>query len=277
MNDDKKKFHLKNSNKDKRIKRNIEYNNKRIFEMLSFLELSFYFAYFFLAGSTILTAFEVFNTFPDKYEPLKYILAIETTVNIIASVAYSRLITLLNPTHYSDITSYRYLDWFATTPLLLISFTLYLQYLKTNENKFNKSISTADTNDTNINSLPENNMQIVKFDFDKLSIIIGLNLLMLIFGYMGETRKINRIMGCILGFIPFIVMFYLIWKWYGDIVKNKKIFQIFVLVWSLYGIVYFFPNIQKNISYNILDVIAKVGFGLLIWFEVVQLRLTNEI
>lgn len=69
--------------------------------MLSLFELSFYFAYLFLAGSTALTAFEVFNNFPDKYEPLKYILAIETTVNVIASVAYSSLITLIKQPNYS--------------------------------------------------------------------------------------------------------------------------------------------------------------------------------
>jgi bacteriorhodopsin len=228
--------------------------------MLSFLELSFHFAYLFIAGSVIPIAFEIFNKFPDKYEPLKYILVIETTVNVIASFAYSSIITLIKPPNYLTITGYRYLDWFTTTPLLLISFSLYLQYLK----------SKSKTN-IEIYNTP------VKFEYDKLSIIIMLNLLMLIFGYMGETGKINYIFACILGFIPFIIMFYLLWKWYGDIEQNKKIFQIFVFVWALYGVVYFLPNVQKNISYNILDVIAKVGFGLLIWFEIVQLRLTNEI
>jgi len=236
--------------------------------MLSLFELSFYFAYFFLAGSTALTAFEVFNTFPSKYEPLKYILAIETTVNIIASVAYSSLITLVKQQNFSNITSYRYLDWFATTPLLLISLTLYLQY--------KKSINTNTApNTTNANNTIQNAP--VKFEYDRLGIIVGLNVLMLIFGYLGETGKMNHILACVLGFIPFIVMFYLIWEWYGDSIQNKKIFIIFIMVWSLYGIVYFLPNIPKNISYNILDVIAKVGFGLLIWFEVVQLRLTDEI
>lgn len=99
---------------------------------------------------------------------------------------------------------------------------------------------------------------------------------MLVFGFLGETNKINHTLACVLGFLPFIAMFYLIWKWYGDDIHNKIIFQIFIVVWSLYGIVYFLPNESKNISYNILDVIAKVGFGLLIWFEVVQLRFTNK-
>ena len=94
---------------------------------------------------------------------------------------------------------------------------------------------------------------------------------------MGETNRLNKTFACIIGFIPFIIMFYLIWIWYGDYIKNKSIFIIFVIVWSLYGIVYFLTNNSKNISYNILDVIAKVGFGLLIWAEVVNMRFNNVI
>lgn len=231
--------------------------------MYSLTVLSFYLAYLFLAGSTPLTAFELFNHFPDKYEPLKYILAIETTVNIIASFAYSQLITLLNPINYSSITNFRYLDWVATTPLLLISFTLYLQY--------KKNISSNTDNSNHDQDKPT-----AKFDFNKLGIIILLNIIMLIFGFMGETNRINHFLACVIGFIPFIIMFYLIWKWYVDVMKNINIFRFFLVVWSLYGIVYFLPNTSKNISYNILDIIAKVGFGLLVWFEVVQLRLTNQ-
>jgi len=39
--------------------------------MLSLLQLSFYLAYLFLAGSTPLTAFEIFNNYSDKHEPPK--------------------------------------------------------------------------------------------------------------------------------------------------------------------------------------------------------------
>jgi bacteriorhodopsin len=227
--------------------------------MLSLLEISFYSSYFFLTGTSALTAFEVFNYFPQTYLPLKYILAIETTVNIIASFSYSYLVGLIKNPNYTNITIFRYLDWIVTTPLLLISFTLYLQYLK-NQKAINDS----------------NNKSTIEIDYNRLFIIIILNVLMLLFGFLGETGKINHVIGCLLGFLPFIAMFYLIWKWYGDN-SNKNIFIIFFTVWSLYGIVYFLPNIPKNISYNLLDIIAKVGFGLLIWFEVVNLRLHNKI
>ena len=249
--------------------------------MLSFFEISFYFAYFFLAGSSALTAFEVFSYFPKQYEALKYILAIETTVNVIASVAYNKLITLIEKPNYGNITNFRYLDWFATTPLLLLSFTLYLQYLKNkDEDKDEDKESVKESNNKNIENMDvekKANKSIVSFDYSKIGIILLLNIIMLIFGFLGESNKLNHTFACIIGFIPFTIMFYLIWKWYGDYIKNKTIFGIFLIVWSLYGIVYFLPNNSKNISYNILDVIAKVGFGLLIWAEVVNLRFNNKI
>jgi bacteriorhodopsin len=227
--------------------------------MLSLLEISFYSSFLFLSVTSVLTSFEVFNNFPQKYLPLKYILTIETAVNIIASFAYSYLLILIKNPNFTNITIFRYLDWFITTPLLLLSFILYLQYLKNQKHTNNDNIST------------------IEIDYHKLFIIIILNIFMLIFGILGETGKINHIIGCLLGFIPFFAMFYLIWKWYGDYNSNKNIFTIFIIIWSLYGVIYFLPNIPKNISYNILDIIAKVGFGLLIWFEVVNLRLQNKI
>lgn len=236
--------------------------------MLSLLEISFYSSYFFLAGTSALTAFEVFSDYPQQYLPLKYILAIETTVNIIASFAYNYLVALVkNPNpNFTNITIFRYLDWIVTTPLLLISFTLYLQYLK---NK-NTPSSTLDKSSDKLTSR-------VEIDYIKLFAIVALNAIMLIFGFMGETGRINHMLGCLLGFIPFIAMFYLIWKWYGAPGKNDMIFAIFLVVWSLYGVVYFLPSIPKNISYNMLDIIAKVGFGLLIWFEVVNMRLSDKL
>lgn len=247
-------------------------NADKRFKMFSLFYISFYFSYIFLAGSSALTAFEVFSYFPANYQVLKYILAIETTVNIIASVAYNNLLGFINPPNYSGITLFRYLDWFATTPLLLISFTLYLQYLK------NSSPISSET--TNINTQSNSSSvkpAIVEFQYNRLGIIILLNLIMLVFGFLGETGRFNHSISCVLGFIPFFALFWYIWQWYGDVIKNGWIFTVFIIVWSLYGLVYFLPHTAKNISYNILDVIAKVGFGLLIWAEVIKLRFEGKL
>jgi bacteriorhodopsin len=92
----------------------------------------------------------------------------------------------------------RYLDWFMTTPLLLLSLTLYFDY----ENK--------------------------KYDptypgvsFSQLGWIILLDLIMLTFGYLGETGRISKIQGFIFGTIPLIIMYYIIWKSYVKSPNSK--------------------------------------------------------
>ena len=224
-------------------------------------KLTFNLAYILLIGSSILTGFGTLNTFPKEILALKYILSIETCVTIIASIAYSFLIKSYVTKQNFDLTFYRYLDWFTTTPLLLISLIIYLSFLK---NKYENN-KTIETEDDTFNIILKDN---------KILIIILLNLLMLIFGYMGESRVINYILANILGFIPFITMLYIIWKNYCN-QSNIDVFIIFSVIWTMYGIVYYFDSNSKNISYNILDIIAKVGFGILIWYKIIQYKLEN--
>ncbi len=49
----------------------------------------------------------------------------------------------------------------------------------------------------------------------------------------------------------------------------KIIFWIFTGIWSLYGIAFMLPTLHKNLSYNMLDIISKVGFGLLVWISII--------
>ena len=224
-------------------------------------KLTFNLAYILLIGSSILTGFGSLNTFSKAILPLKYILSIETCVTIIASIAYSFLIKSYVTKQNFDLTFYRYLDWFATTPLLLISLIIYLSYVK---NKYENN-KTIENTDDSFNIILKDN---------KILIIILLNLIMLTFGYMGEAKVMNYILANILGYIPFIIMLYMIWKNYCN-QSNIYIFIVFSIVWSMYGVVYYFDNNSKNISYNILDIIAKVGVGIVIWYQVVQYKLEN--
>lgn len=224
-------------------------------------KLTFNLAFILLICASILTGFESLNNFPKEILPLKYILSIETCVTIIASIAYFYLTRSYSTHQNFDLTFYRYLDWFVTTPLLLLSLLIYLSYLK-NKDKNEKTVQTEDET-----------FNIILKD-KKVLIIILLNLLMLIFGYMGETKLINYILANILGYIPFITMLYIIWKHYCN-QSNLYVFIIFSIVWSLYGVVYFFENNNKNICYNILDIISKVGLGIIIWYQVIQYKLEN--
>ena len=48
-----------------------------------------------------------------------------------------------------------------------------------------------------------------------------------------------------LGFIPFILMLYHIWKHYCHS-SNINVFIAFTIIWSMYGIVYFFNKAQSS-------------------------------
>jgi len=100
-----------------------------------------------------------------------------------------------------------------------------------------------------------------------MTCIIILNYVMLGFGYLGEITFTPTILTMILGFIPFFMMFYLI---YINYVKNSTLnawlLSIYTIIWALYGIVYIFPPEQKNLITNILDMVAKGIIGIIITF-----------
>lgn len=151
-----------------------------------------------------------------------------------------------------QIYKYRYMDWVITTPLLLYDLLLIM----------------------NINDY------YTTLEFNKLVIEITiLNTLMLLFGYLGEINKLSMTNSMVLGFIPFIYIFYRINNIYTinnkniNIVEKEeyKIFLVFLFIWTLYGIVHVIPNRHiKDISYNILDLIAKGLFGLYIYWRAVR-------
>jgi hypothetical protein len=102
--------------------------------------------------------------------------------------------------------------------------------------------------------------------------VIGLNYAMLFIGFMGEMGNIGKITACILGFIPFLALFYII---YVNFVKGLKnfseafLYYFYLVVWSLYGLVFLLNESAKNIAMNILDCITKVfvGIGLFVYYS----------
>ena len=43
------------------------------------------------------------------------------------------------------------------------------------------------------------------------------------------------------------------------------------IVWSLYGVAATFKPNEKNVSYNVLDIISKNFYGLFIYFQILQI------
>jgi len=179
---------------------------------------------------------------PKKLIILKNLLILEFIVQIIEGSFYIWMI--FNFSKNSNITPARYYDWMITTPTMLFTYSFYLLYLKNNENN----------NDIPFGDLVYTNLPI-------LTIIFILNGIMLFIGYLGELNKIERYKATLLGFIPFIIYFYIIYvNFVGP--SGKFIFWWFFVLWSLYGIASLLSYTLKNISYNILDLFAKNFFGI---------------
>jgi hypothetical protein len=170
-----------------------------------------------------------------------------------------------NFTKVSNVTPKRYLDWVITTPTMLITLMIYLIYLNHKEvMKLNKKVDNKTPGLNLFTVLKENSSVFIP--------VLLLNWLMLLFGYLGEMKIIPVLLGVFLGFIPFVIYYYMIYVNYATQTSNGGlIFWYFFFFWSLYGFAAVLPYYLKNALYNILDLFAKNFFGIflsyIIFFE----------
>ena len=183
---------------------------------------------------------------PTAYSLIKELLILELTVQLIEGAFYFWL--AYNFTKLINVTPKRYIDWAITTPTMLITLMLYLIYLDKK--------SKDETNELHFFTLLKDNSGLI------IPVLI-LNWLMLLFGYLGEMKKIPVLFGIFLGFIPFLMYYYMIYVNYvtGN-PSSYLLFWYFFFFWSLYGVVAVLPYYIKNSFYNILDLFAKNFFGL---------------
>jgi hypothetical protein len=183
---------------------------------------------------------------PTVYSLIKQLLIIELLVQFFEGMFYVWLV--YNATKVLNITPKRYLDWVITTPSMLITLMVYLIFL-------NKKVENK-TNDLDFFTILKDNSKIF------IPVVI-LNWLMLLFGYLGEMKIIPVLLGVFLGFIPFLMYYYIIYVNYVRQETNGYLlFWYFFFFWSLYGVVAILPYYVKNAFYNILDLFAKNFFGI---------------
>ena len=197
-----------------------------------------------ITGTIELGAF--FIKVPTAYSLIRELLILELVVQIIEGTFYFWL--TYNFTKIINVTPKRYIDWAITTPTMLITLMLYLIYL-------NKR-TTDETTELEFFTLLKDNSDII------IPVII-LNWLMLLFGYLGEIKIIPILFSIILGFIPFLMYYYMIYVNYvTENTSGYLLFWYFFFFWSLYGVVAVLPYYIKNACYNVLDLFAKNFFGL---------------
>lgn len=211
-----------------------------------------YYFYFTLIISVIvqvitgvLELFSLFIKVPTEYLLIRQLLIMEVFVQFIEGLFYVWLVYNFN--EVSNVTPKRYIDWTITTPTMLITLVFYLIYLQHKERNTTKQLKFFDLlmkNSTNI------------------TYILILNWLMLLFGYLGEAKIINTLTGVGLGFIPFLLYYFIIYTNYAVLSEHGwMLFWYFFIFWSLYGVVAVLPYYMKNTFYNILDLFAKNFFG----------------
>jgi len=180
---------------------------------------------------------------PDKKD-LAFLLNIEYAVNIVEGMFYIWM--LANLSKVKNITKYRYYDWMITTPVMLFTYSMYLLILKKKEEHQRHDVMTLIMSEKYI-----------------LIAVALLNGLMLMFGYLGETKVMSIKLSTFMGFIPFIAMFYLIYENYAKHTSvGKATFVYFVIVWGLYGVAALMSYKLKNALYNILDLFSKNFFAI---------------
>lgn len=193
----------------------------------------------------------------EKDKILTDILLLETVVQFIELFFYVWIaFSILN---IKRMASRRYLDWFITTPTMLLSTIMFMKYQERKEKNElqNKPLTTK-------NFITENKDIIIK--------IFGFNFLMLVFGYLGEINTISKYISIPIGFGFFYKTFEIIYNNYANFTnKGKLLFAFIASVWSLYGIAAMMKPNEKNISYNLLDIVAKNFYGLYIYYEITRI------
>ena len=205
---------------------------------------------------------------PGEIALLKKLLGLELAVQFVEGFFYVWFASTF--AYVSNVTPNRYFDWMITTPTMLFTFCIYLNYLKQKE-KTDETLDETSNNPNESQTKHGNKTLIESFQEHQSTLIpvLLLNWMMLIFGYLGEIKVMNNVLAILCGFIPFFAGFWMIYHQYAKYTNAGLIlFWSFGVVWALYGVAAFMPYYWKNIGYNILDLVAKNFFGLFLAYVV---------
>jgi len=194
----------------------------------------------------------LFLKVPARILILKQLLVLEVIVQVIEGSFY--MYWLYNFKTIANITPKRYADWSITTPTMLVTLIFYMIFLQYKELGRSRELEFFDLFQKNLGPLTN---------------ILSLNWMMLFFGYLSEIKLLTTTTGVLLGFIPFIAYYYMIYTNYAvRSADGYKIFMYFLFFWSLYGVAALLPYNMKNSSYNVLDLFSKNFFSVFLAYTI---------
>jgi sensory rhodopsin len=209
------------------------------------MPFSFYITYVLLLTTGTITLIEALRT---KVKMVQHIMNLETCISVVAGYFYSvfnEKIKRMKEIDWKELTRLRYVDWAITTPIMLLVLSLVLSFnTKTN----------------------------IQLHWFLLTVLF--NYVMLYAGYLGETGQVERVTASLVGFLALFLTYalvfvnYMLPKYNRD---NTVMFSLYVVIWSIYGVAYHFEEMQKNITYNYLDLISKCFVGIGLWIYYVKI------
>ena len=219
------------------------------------IESSYYFSLFIQTITLLIFYLTVSSIY---YKPQFILLEnayfIEYVVSIIEFIGYIILGFYIGSK--SNITTIRYLDWFITTNMLLVSLSLFSLF---NNIYYDPKKSELEKYD----QLKKFDINFIKHEYGDIFLkIFTANTLMLIFGFLGEIKFLNKYISLTIGLFFFTLSFkYILDNFIQFNYINYITLSIFIFIWLLYAVAFLLDFNTKNIAYNLLDLISKNCFG----------------
>jgi bacteriorhodopsin len=141
----------------------------------------------------------------------------------------------------SVVTWARYIDWVLSTPIMLLSTVLF--FLHRDDAAYSEFLTST-----------------------RLPALVSVNTFMLSCGFAIEREALSRYTGVALGSVALVGS----WAIMGLYVPFEDVLSVSLwgsmfFVWSLYGVAALFPYTQKNVAYNVLDIISKNFYGVFLF------------
>ena len=140
----------------------------------------------------------------------------------------------------------RYIDWYLSTPVMLISTALFFVHRSQSGRDLVRTLDVREE--------------------PNLYLALSLNALMLSFGLAMELEALSRVVGIGFGTLALSASFSFLARYVDDDdVMSTSLFWIMFGVWLLYGVAAAFSYVPRNTMYNILDIVSKNFYGVFLF------------
>jgi len=181
-------------------------------------------------------------------EDLNTILAFEVSSQVIEFLWYA-VVLILSQTITARL---RYIDWVLSTPVMLISLALFFRHRDPTTSQSSSVVSV--------------------FESYEIYACLGVNWIMLAFGFAMESMWISDMVGLLGGGLSLVGSFTFLAVLTPNETLSHVLFWVTFVVWGLYGVAAALNDVAKNVMYNAIDVISKNCFGLFLFVYALTLQ-----